>query len=88
MNPSARTSTLDYELGRCTEELQRARAARRFVRDMHQTALRTDALESQAIIERWLPKSRKEINRLSARRSRLRKKLGMDPGAGAVKAKS
>jgi hypothetical protein len=75
MNPRARETVPEYNLRRCCEDLEQARLERRFVRSLYQEAKRMDAKESARIIESWLPRSRGLINKLSTRKTRLRRKL-------------
>jgi hypothetical protein len=75
MNPNARESIPAYAFRRCCEDLEERRHERRIVRSIYVEAKRTNAKESMAIIESWLPRSRVWINRLSAKKTRLRRKL-------------
>ncbi len=74
MNPHAKETIPEYNFRRCSEDLEEARLERRFVRSLYVVAKRANAKDA-AIIESWLPRSRAYINRLSARKTRLRRKL-------------
>lgn len=75
MNPHAKETVPEYNFRKCSEDLEQARLERRIVRSLFLEAKRTDAKKSAAMIESWLPRSRLFINRLSARKTRLRRKL-------------
>ena len=75
MNPHAKESVPQYQFRRCSEDLDQARLERRIVQSIYIEAKRTHAEDSSAIIEAWLPRSRARINQLSAKRTRLRRKL-------------
>jgi hypothetical protein len=75
MNPFATESILQYDYRRCAEDLELARLKRRIVKSLLAAALRLNANDQIVVINEWLPKSKRQINRLSARRTRLRRKL-------------
>lgn len=75
MNLHTPESIPAYALRRCREDLAQARHERRFFQSILEEAKREQAEQSIAIIRRWLPKSRREINRLCARRTRLQLEL-------------
>lgn len=75
MNPNARGPALQFAYRRCCEDLQDARLKRSFVKQHLPLAIRANSVEQIATISGWLPKSRREINRLTARKTRLRRKL-------------
>jgi hypothetical protein len=75
MNPNAKETIPEYALRRCSDDLDQARHRRRFFQSILEEAKREHAEQSIAVIRRWLPKSRREINRLCAKRTRLRQQL-------------
>lgn len=75
MNPYATESIPQYDFRRCCEDLQVALNDHRFLRVLYVEALRTNAPFSTPKLKEWLPKSRRKLNRLYARRTRLRRKL-------------
>jgi hypothetical protein len=77
MNPNATESIPQSALRQCSEYLDQLRQERRFVQSLHEEAKRTHAKESMAIIRAWLPRSRASINRFSAEKTRLRRKLDL-----------
>ena len=75
MNPSATKSIPEYAYGKCCGDLEQARVERRFLRVLLALANQGDPATAAAIQNVWLPKSRRNINLLSARKTRLRRKL-------------